>query len=140
MFERAALSIGLGGQRIELCSRSEAPPPFLFSSPLPNFRNHPRNIRLDLPRRIINPQYMFLGDNVWLGPGSLLLAVIRYPTSPMQNPELKLSLQHFSPKIEIGNRVPSKLICRSLLIVKSSLKIMFCLHQTFILRMLRMAI
>jgi acetyltransferase-like isoleucine patch superfamily enzyme len=74
---------------------------------LPKFGNHPQNIRIDLPRRIINAQYMFLGENVWLGPGSLLLAATRYPTPPMQNPELKLSLQHFSPKIEIGNRVTS---------------------------------
>jgi acetyltransferase-like isoleucine patch superfamily enzyme len=74
---------------------------------LPQFGNQPRNIRIDLPRRIINSQYMFFGDNVWLGPGSLLIASTRYPGPSMQNPELKLSLQHFSPKIEIGNRVTS---------------------------------
>ena len=74
---------------------------------LPEFANHPQHIRIALPRRIINAQYMFFGDNVWLGPGSLLLASTRYPTAPMQNPELQLSLQHFSPKIEIGNRVTS---------------------------------
>ncbi len=46
---------------------------------LPKFGNHPQNIRIDLPRRIINAQYMFFGDNVWLGPGSYLspLHVIR---------------------------------------------------------------
>jgi acetyltransferase-like isoleucine patch superfamily enzyme len=74
---------------------------------LPQFGNHPRNIRIDLPRRIINPQYMFFGDNVWLGPGSFLIAATRYPGPSMQNPELNLSLQYFSPKIEIGNRVTS---------------------------------
>jgi acetyltransferase-like isoleucine patch superfamily enzyme len=74
---------------------------------LPKFANHPKKTRIDLPRRIINAQFMFLGDNVWLGPGSFLIASTRYPTSPMQNPELELSLQHFSPKIEIGNRVTS---------------------------------
>jgi acetyltransferase-like isoleucine patch superfamily enzyme len=74
---------------------------------LPTFGNHPQNIRIDLPRRIINAQYMFLGDNVWLGPGSFLIASTRYPGPAIQNPELKLSLQQFSPKIEIGHRVTS---------------------------------
>jgi acetyltransferase-like isoleucine patch superfamily enzyme len=74
---------------------------------LPKFGNHPQNTRIDFPRRIVNAQYMFLGDNVWLGPGSLLIASTQYPGPSMQNAELKISLQHFSPKIEIGNRVTS---------------------------------
>jgi acetyltransferase-like isoleucine patch superfamily enzyme len=74
---------------------------------LPKFGNNPKNLRIDFPRRIINGQFMFFGDNVWLGPGTLLLAATRYPPPPLQNPDINLPLQSFSPKIVIGNRVTS---------------------------------
>ena len=38
---------------------------------LPKFGNNPKNLVIDLPRRIVNPEYMFLGDNTWLGPGKI---------------------------------------------------------------------
>lgn len=72
---------------------------------LPKFGNTPKNLRIDLPRRITNPQRMFLGDDIRLGPGSLLVAITHYPTVPMQHPEKKQVGQEFSPRIAIGNRV-----------------------------------
>jgi len=74
---------------------------------LPEFGNTPKNVRIDLPRTIVNPEKMFLGNDIWLGPGSLLIAITRYPTAPMQHPEKKLFNQRFEPKITIGNRVTS---------------------------------
>jgi acetyltransferase-like isoleucine patch superfamily enzyme len=74
---------------------------------LPRFGNNPKNLRIDFPRRICNPQYMFLGDNIWLGPDSLLLAITHHPTSALKHPERDQVVQRFTPKITIGNRVTS---------------------------------
>jgi len=74
---------------------------------LPAFGNTPRNVRIDLPRRIVNPEKMFLGNDIWLGPGSLLVAITHYPTAPMQHPEKEQVSQEFNPKITIGDRVTS---------------------------------
>jgi len=74
---------------------------------LPEFGNAPVNVRIDLPRRIVNPHKMFLGENIYLGPGTLLIALTHYPTASMRglgNSEIK---QRFDPKIVIGNRVTS---------------------------------
>ena len=72
---------------------------------LPQFGNDPKNLRIDLPRRIINPERIFLGDNVMFGPGSFLFPLTHYPGVSMQNPELKQKQQKFDSKIEIGHRV-----------------------------------
>ena len=74
---------------------------------LPEFGNASKNVRIDLPRRIINPQKIFLGNDVWLGPGSLLMAVTHYPGPSMQHPDKKQPAQCFNPKLTIGNRVTS---------------------------------
>lgn len=71
---------------------------------LPRFATEPRNLRIDRPRRIIGAKRIFIGDSVWLGPGSLLVAVTRYPTSPMgwsgREPR-----QIFDSRIMIGSGV-----------------------------------
>jgi len=74
---------------------------------LPQFGNTPKNLRIDLPRRIANPERMFLGDDIRLGPGSLLVAITRHPAAPMQHPGKKQVRQEFSPRIAIGDRVTS---------------------------------
>lgn len=50
---------------------------------------------------------MHIGDNVSLGPNSLLVAQTLYPSREMQNPQQPVPLQHFEPKIVIGHRVTS---------------------------------
>ena len=72
---------------------------------LPQFGNNPKNLRIDFPRRIINPARIFIGDNVMFGPGSFLFALTHYPGISMQNPEIKQEKQIFDSKIEIGHRV-----------------------------------
>lgn len=74
---------------------------------LPEFGNTPRNVKIDLPRRIINPDRIFLGDQVWLGPGAFINAITRYPSASMQHPDRSGPTQEFEPKIIIGNRVVS---------------------------------
>ena len=41
---------------------------------LPTFANNPKNLRFEAPRRISNPQCIWIGDNVSLGPGCFLSA------------------------------------------------------------------
>ncbi len=74
---------------------------------LPKFGNTPKNLVIELPRRIRNPELIFLGDNIRLGPGSLLIAIDNYPTPSMKHPEKQQYSQKFTPKITIGNRVTS---------------------------------
>jgi acetyltransferase-like isoleucine patch superfamily enzyme len=72
---------------------------------LPVFGSNPRNLTIELPRRILNPERIFIGDNVSLGPGSFLYANTDYPTTWMQHPSIQPPQQHFDSKIIIGNRV-----------------------------------
>jgi len=72
---------------------------------LPEFGNNPKNVRIELPRKIINPKYIFLGDNIWIGPGSFIYAITEYPTISMRHPERQQTIQKFTPKIIIGSRV-----------------------------------
>ncbi|MBE0426190.1 MAG: acyltransferase [Nitrospirae bacterium] len=74
---------------------------------LPKFGNKPTNLKIDLPRRIANPEEIFLGDNIYIGPGSLLTAIAQYPSPVMRHPDKKHKIQEFKPKIIIGNRVTS---------------------------------
>lgn len=72
---------------------------------LPQFGNNPKNLTIELPRRIMNAEHIFLGNNVSIGPGSLMYAVTQYPTSHMKHPENQQDVQSFSPSITIGHGV-----------------------------------
>jgi len=74
---------------------------------LPKFGNNPKNLRIDFPRRIINSDRMFFGNNISLGPGSFIIAVTHYPTMTMEHPEKKQPIQRFNSEIIIGNNVTS---------------------------------
>ena len=74
---------------------------------LPEFGNNPKNLRIDLPRNIANPDRIFLGNDIKLGPGTLLIPLISYPGSWMQHAERPQIKQIFNSKITIGNRVTS---------------------------------
>mgnify|MGYP006289997317 CR=1 FL=1 len=71
---------------------------------LPPFGNKPVNLRIELPRRIINPDRMFFGKDVSLGPGSFLIAHTHYPTATMQGPGSRRIRQSFDSKIVVGDR------------------------------------
>jgi acetyltransferase-like isoleucine patch superfamily enzyme len=77
----------------------------IASRTLPIFGNIPKHLVIELPRRINNPQYIFLGDNIWLGPNTLLNPVTQYPSTSIKHPGKEYKTQRFNPKITIGNRV-----------------------------------
>lgn len=74
---------------------------------LPRFANDPQNVNIVLPRNIVNPDRIFLGNDIYLGPNSLLIAVTGYPGPTMQHPEKEGMNQTFDSRITIGNRVTS---------------------------------
>jgi len=74
---------------------------------LPRFANNPRNLRIDRPRRILSAHRIYIGDDVSIGPGALLVPQVRYPSSVMRHPDEKHDVQTFDSKIVIGNRVTS---------------------------------
>jgi len=74
---------------------------------LPKFGNDPKNLTIELPRRIINAEHIFLGEDTWLGPGSFLIAITHYPGVSMRHSEKQQKRQSFTPRISIGNRVTS---------------------------------
>lgn len=74
---------------------------------LPRFANVPKNLHIELPRRIFESQCFYIGDDVHIGPGALLVAQTYYPTEMMQPPDGALDIQRFNPRIVIGNRVTS---------------------------------
>lgn len=92
---------------VELGVLLEEVRPVIAQRTLPRFANSPKNVRIDLPRRILNPERISLGDDVWLGPGCLLMAVARYPTRSMRHPERMTVNQQFDSRISIGSRVVS---------------------------------
>jgi acetyltransferase-like isoleucine patch superfamily enzyme len=77
----------------------------IASRTLPKFGNTPKDLVIELPRRLNNPQCIFLGDNVRLGPGTLLNPVRRYPSSWVKHSGKDYKVQEFNPRITIGNRV-----------------------------------
>lgn len=77
----------------------------IASRTLPKFGNTPKDLILDLPRRINNPQCIFLGDNVRFGPGTFLNPLRRYSPISAKHPEKDHRVQEFNPRITIGNRV-----------------------------------
>jgi acetyltransferase-like isoleucine patch superfamily enzyme len=79
--------------------------PRIAQRTLPVFANHPHDVIIDLPRRISNPDCIHVGEGVRIGPGSLIMAVKRYPGITMQHPEMDASVQEFHPVMRIGNRV-----------------------------------
>ena len=80
---------------------------------LPHFGNNPKNVNIDLPRNIVNPERIFLGDDIYLGPNCLLIALKEYPGPTMEHPEKKGVKQRFDSKITIGNGSQAPVNCRS---------------------------
>lgn len=64
---------------------------------LPDFANAPQRLNFELPRRIVNPQQITVGNECYIGPNSSLTAC-----GPVGRP---FASQHFSGRIVIGDRV-----------------------------------
>lgn len=91
----------------ELAIRLHEVQPAVAARTLPKFNNNPKHLTIDLPRRIINPEQISVGDHVWLGPGCFITAVRNYPSPSLRHPEKQHAVQTFSPRIRIGDRVTS---------------------------------
>jgi acetyltransferase-like isoleucine patch superfamily enzyme len=75
---------------------------------LPEFATYPKNLHISMPRTISRPKRIYIGDDVWLGPGALLSPTTRFPSHPLFPLSMPADFQQvFDPKITIGNRVTS---------------------------------
>jgi acetyltransferase-like isoleucine patch superfamily enzyme len=74
---------------------------------LPRFANSPKNLKIELPRRMFDTHLISIGNDVSIGPGALLVPQTFYPTKVMSHPEIEHDVQKFNPRINIGNRVTS---------------------------------
>jgi len=75
------------------------------SACMPRFGNHPANLTIQSPRRIINSKKIFIGDDVKLGSNCTLKALTGYPGGWMKHPESKHIENNFDSEIWIGHRV-----------------------------------
>ena len=71
---------------------------------LAKFKTAPTNFVFDKPNRLIHPEYMEIGDDVYIGPNSMLDCMLEYP-GPELNPPADVKAEQFQPRIVIGNRV-----------------------------------
>jgi acetyltransferase-like isoleucine patch superfamily enzyme len=101
---------------------------------LPKFANQPKHLKIELPRRIINPDRIFFGDHVWLGPDCFIVAVKEYPSPSLRHPGRRHELQKFSPEIHIGDRVTSSghLVIGAARQVKIGADVMFASNVTIL--------
>ena len=79
----------------------------LAEADLPGFANNPKNLKIELPRRLFDTHRISIGDDVSIGPGAMLVPQVRYPSSVMRHPEKNIPEQTFDSRIIIGNRVTS---------------------------------
>jgi len=98
IIKKAAILLGIQIQKLNSVIAKKS---------LPKFGNNPKNLHIELPRRIINPERIYFGNNVSFGPGSFIIAMSHYPTDGMRPSGLELSTQKFNSKIIIGNNVTS---------------------------------
>jgi acetyltransferase-like isoleucine patch superfamily enzyme len=75
---------------------------------LPEFATPAKNLKILKPRAISRPKRIYIGDDVWLGPGALLAPSTNFPSRPLFPEGMTADFrQVFDPKITIGNRVTS---------------------------------
>lgn len=72
---------------------------------LPKFGNNPKNLQIDLPRVICHPELISIGDDVFLGHGTFLVAQTGYPAFASETAQIQQFPHSSKPKIIIGNRV-----------------------------------
>jgi acetyltransferase-like isoleucine patch superfamily enzyme len=72
---------------------------------MPRFANVPARLYVGAPRTIVNPERIFIGDDVWLGPNTQLIAMTTYPGSEICPPHRPHRLQSFESRLTIGDRV-----------------------------------
>lgn len=96
VLRRLALRLGVALQSVEAG---------VASATLPTFATPARGLVIQLPRQIGRPDKIFLGDDVKLGPNSVLRALDASPGSWLRHPEGQHVAQTFDAEIHIGHRV-----------------------------------
>jgi len=72
---------------------------------LPEFATKPKNLTIDLPFQIDGNDRIHIGDDVKIGPGSIIRTQNKYPGSWMKHPDGEHKEQVFVSEIIIGDRV-----------------------------------
>jgi acetyltransferase-like isoleucine patch superfamily enzyme len=72
---------------------------------MPRFATPAKGVLIELPRQITNPERISLGDDVKLGPNSVLKLNTRYPGGWLRHPDGEHIEQEFDPVLQIGHRV-----------------------------------
>ena len=72
---------------------------------LPQFATNPKSLTIQHPSRFNNPDRIHLGDDVKIGPNSVLSANTQYPGGWLHHPKGQHVSQQFTPTLEIGDRV-----------------------------------
>jgi serine acetyltransferase len=77
----------------------------IAAATLPRFATRAKGVSIELPRSISHPERIELGEDVKLGPNSVLKLHTRYPGSWLRHPEGAHVSQEFDPMLSIGDRV-----------------------------------
>ena len=72
---------------------------------LPSFATEAKGLTVQRPRQLGNPHLIHMGDNVKLGPNSVVRALTEYPGSWLEHPQGEHTSQTFTPELHIGDRV-----------------------------------
>lgn len=72
---------------------------------LPQFANQQRNLTIKYPCRIAGADRITIGDDVFIGPNSVLKASTQYPGPAMTNDTYPVNPVSYDSHIEIGHRV-----------------------------------
>ena len=72
---------------------------------LPRFANEPKNLDIHSTATVANAQNIHMGDDVKIGPNSVVRTSVRYPGPWMTSDLYPMIQQTFTPILKIGNRV-----------------------------------
>ncbi len=72
---------------------------------LPRFANEQRNLTIKYPYRIAGANRITIGDDVFIGPNSVIKASTQYPGPAMSNDIHSVDPVMYDAQVKIGNRV-----------------------------------
>ena len=73
---------------------------------LSRFKSCGHNLVIDKPYRLVNPQCMDIGQDVYFGPNALISCNLSYPSDVLCAPD-GTPINEFTPTLTIGDRVSS---------------------------------
>jgi acetyltransferase-like isoleucine patch superfamily enzyme len=79
--------------------------PIGAAAALPRFANEPKNLDIHPSATFANAQNIYMGDDIKIGPNSVVRTSVRYPGPWMTSDLYPMKQQTFTPILKIGNRV-----------------------------------